>query len=251
MSKNQKGQHCEISYINAGDSCVIMMLGNEISREMHQRVKSLYLYLNSHQIPGVVEVVPAYRSISVYYNPFEASPNKIFEWLQQTDGMVLPNASENSVRRLYIPVCFGGEFGPDLQRVAEYHNLSEKEVVDIFQAQYYLNYFVGFMPGKPYLGGLPEILETPRLDVPRFKLPSGTVVIYSKQAAIFGIEQPSGANCIGRSPILIYDIRKEDPTLFQMGDMVRFFPISQEEFLEISAQVEAMEYHVRTEYVKE
>ena len=119
MSKNQKGQHCEISYINAGDSCVIMMLGNEISREMHQRVKSLYLYLNSHQIPGVVEVVPAYRSISVCYNPFEASPNKIFEWLQQTDGMVLPNASENSVRRLYIPVCFGGEFGPDLQRVAE------------------------------------------------------------------------------------------------------------------------------------
>lgn len=251
MSKNHKGQHGETSYLNAGDSCMIMMLGNEISREMHQRVKSLYLYLNTHQVPGVVDVVPAYRSISIFYNPLKVLPSQILAWLHQADGMVLNNISEVSVRRLYIPVCFGGEFGPDLKRVAECHNLTEQEVVDIFQAHDYLNYFIGFMPGKPYLGGLPEILETPRLDVPRFKLPSGTVVIYGKQAAIFGIEQPSGANVIGRSPVLIYDKRKKDPTLFQIGDLIRFFQISQEEFLEISAQVDAMEYHVLTEYVKE
>ncbi|MBA1336630.1 MAG: Allophanate hydrolase 2 subunit 1 [Firmicutes bacterium] len=251
MYINQKGQRYETKYLDAGDSCMLMMLGNEISREMHERVKSLYHYLNDHKIPGVVEVVPAYRSISVYYDPLAVSSTQVLAWLQEVDDMVLPDASNDSVRRLYIPVCFGGEFGPDLHRVAEFHNLSEQEVVDIFCAQDYLNYFIGFMPGKPYLGGLPEILETPRLDVPRFKLPSGTVVIYGKQAAIFGTEQPSGANCIGRSPILIYDIRKEDPTLLQMGDLLRFFPISPEEFSEISAQVEAMEYQVRTEYVKE
>lgn len=238
-------------YLDAGDSCILMILGNDISFKMHKMAKNLYYHYKTNIVNGIVEVVPAYRSISVYYNPLEISRIEVIEWLQKGENYAFKIDNKNlKVRRLYIPVCFDEQFGFDLIRVADYHNISKQKVIEILCEQDYLNYFIGFMPGKPYLGGLPEALETPRLDVPRNSLPSGSVVIYGKQMAIFGIEQPSGANCIGRSPILIYDTRKEDPILLQMGDFLRFYPISSAEFIRISKKVEAMEYHVRIEYVR-
>lgn len=247
ITKNSE-QCGEVTYLNAGDSSILMVLGNEISENMHRRVKSLYYYLRENILPGIIEVVPAYRSITVYYDPLVVLYSEVIEWLKKANDMDLAYIANEKTRRFYIPVCFGGQFGPDLCRVAQFHNLSEQKVIEIFCAQDYLNYFTGFMPGKPYLGKTPEALDTPRLDVPRIKLPSGTVAILSQQVALFGIEQPTGANCIGRSPVLIYDIRKEDPILLKMGDLVRFFPISEEEFMKISREVEAMEYQVRMEY---
>jgi KipI family sensor histidine kinase inhibitor len=251
MHEDQNNNDNKVRYLNVGDSCILMMLGNKISKAMHQCVKSCYYYLNNHKVTGILEVVPAYCSIAIYYDPLMITQHEVVKWLRKCENKSHIKTENEKVRRLHIPVCFEGQFGPDLKRVAEFNGISEEKVVEIFCAHDYLNYFIGFMPGKPYLGGLPNVLETPRLDIPRFRLPSGTVAIYGKQVAIFGIQQPSGANCIGRSPILIYDTRKKDPILLRMGDMLRFFPISQEEFQEISQEVEAMEYKVLIEFMEE
>lgn len=232
----------EIVYMDAGDSCIHLMLGNEISVEMHEKVKRLYRKLKKRCIEGIREVVPAYRSVSVYYDPMKISHKNVISWIEQVSSDDKEGDEKETLRRILIPVLFGGAEGPDLARVASFHHMSEDEVIRKFCSQDFLNHFVGFMPGKPYLGGLPEELETPRLEVPRLKVPSGTVVLFGKQAGIFGVEQPSGANCLGRSPIRIYDQRKKNPILFQMGDLVHFYPVTREEYDRISKEVEAMTY---------
>ena len=238
------------NYMDSGDSCVLVMMGYEISIEMHKRVKRLYRTLEQRQIPGVVEVVPAYCSISVYYDPITISKADVVSWIEETSDVVNTSAAEDDVRQLYIPVWFGGEYGPDLSRVAAYSDMSPQAVIDLFCSVDFMNYFLGFMPGKPYLGGLPDVLETPRLEVPRFRVEPGTIVIFGKQVGLFGIEQPSGSNCIGRSPVPIFDKRLEDPVVLRMGDLIRFYPIDEKEFLRISDEVESMTYQIRTEYQK-
>lgn len=250
MTDVLENKNYEIKYMDAGDSCIHLMLGDEISVEMHERVKTLYRRLNRRHIRGIREVVPAYRSVSVYYDPLSISHKELIAWIMKVkDERTKENETDN-IRRIRIPVLFGGEEGPDLSRVASLHHMTEEEVVERFCAQDFLNHFVGFMPGKPYLGGLPAELETPRLEVPRLKVPSGTVVLFGKQAGIFGVEQPSGANCLGRSPIRIYDQRKEMPTLFQMGDYVRFYPVTKEAYSRLEEEVEAMTYLEEIEFLK-
>ena len=106
------------------------------------------------------------------------------------------------------------------------------------------------MPGKPYLGGIPKILETPRLDTPRFNVRMGAVVIYGKQVAIFGLPEPSGTNWIGTSPVRIYDLRKKDPVLFRIGDYLHFFKITEDEYTKIEKDIESQNYIIKIEFIK-
>ena len=237
-------------FIVAGESCVFMEIGDEISIEAYKKVKGIFNYLRNKKITGVKDITPAFRSINVYYDPLKIATEEVILQLKEVEK-VAKEAPAKTVRRIFVPTVFGGEYGPDLEDVARQHNLKPSEVVDIFTKYDYLNYFIGFMPGKPYLGGLPKILETPRKKIPRFNVRGGAVVIYGRQVGLFGLPEPTGTNWIGCSPLRVYDHRKEDPILLEMGDYLRFIPILKEEFLSIKTKVEEQTYKIKTEIFKE
>ncbi|MCD6573644.1 MAG: allophanate hydrolase subunit 1, partial [Thermoplasmata archaeon] len=196
------------------------------------------------------EVSPAFRSINVYYDPLKITINEVIALLKKSEKEA-PEIKDEKVRRVFVPTIFGGEYGPDLEDVARQHNMKPEKVVKIFTQYDYLNYFIGFMPGKPYLGGLPKILETPRKKIPRFNVRAGAVVIYGRQVALFGLPEPTGTNWIGCSPIKIYDNRKKEPILLKMGDYLRFYSISEEEFLSIEKKVKNNAYDIKYEMISE
>jgi len=138
-------------------------------------------------------------------------------------------------RVVEIPVCYGGDLGPDLDDVARMHELSPDEVVRLHSAAEYLVYMIGFMPGFAYLGGLPERIATPRRKTPRTAVPAGTVGIGGRQTGVYPLVSPGGWNLIGRTPVKIFDIARAEPTLLGTGDRVRFRPMTRAEFDEASA----------------
>lgn len=244
------GIYQEPRFLYAGDSCVFMEIGDEISIKIHKKVKGIFDYLREKKITGVKEITPAYRSINVYYDPLKIATKEVISQLKKAEK-VAKEAPTITSRRIFIPTVFGAEYGPDLEEVAQQHYLKPSEVVDIFTQYDYLNYFIGFMPGKPYLGGLPKILETSRKKVPRFNVKGGAVVIYGRQVALFGLPEPTGTNWIGCSPIRIYDPRKKEPVFLKMGDYLRFISISEDEFLRIEKKVEEQTYKIKTEIFRE
>lgn len=147
-----------------------------------------------------------------------------------------------------IPACYGGEFGLDLSYVAEYHGLSEQEVISLHAGRDYLIYMMGFMPGFPYLGGMPDEIAVPRLEQPRFSVFPGSIGIGGSQTGIYPADTPSGWRIIGATPIRLYDPEKDDPFLLSAGDYIKFVPINQEEFFNIKEM--GMSYQLKT-YVKE
>ena len=244
------GIYQEPRFIIAGESCVFMEIGDEISIEGHKKVKGIFNYLRNKKITGVKDITPAFRAINVYYDPLKIATEEVILQLKEVEK-VAKEAPATTVRRIFVPTVFGGEYGPDLEDVARQHNLKPSEVVDIFTKYDYLNYFIGFMPGKPYLGGLPKILETPRKKMPRFNVRDGAVVIYGRQVALFGLPEPTGTNWVGCSPIRIYDPSKKEPVFLKMSDYLRFIPISEDEFLRIEKKVEEQTYKIKTEIFRE
>ncbi|MGV3465566.1 MAG: 5-oxoprolinase subunit PxpB, partial [Heyndrickxia sp.] len=135
-------------------------------------------------------------------------------------------------RVVEIPVCYGGDFGPDLETVASMNGLSTEEVIQIHSSAEYTVYMIGFAPGFPYLGGMSEKIATPRLPSPRLKIPERTVGIAGNQTGVYPIETPGGWQLIGRTPIKLFRPQDEVPSLLHAGDKVRFKPISYEEYVE-------------------
>ena len=153
--------------------------------------------------------------------------------------------SLDTVRRVFeIPVCYGGEYGPDLGIIAKNAGLSEREVIDIHTSCDYLIYMLGFLPGFCYLGGLDERIHTPRLKTPRLKIPAGSVGIGGSQTGIYPMESPGGWNLMGMTPVRTYDPERDVPILVQAGDYIRFVEIDEAEFSRINKAVEAGEYKV-------
>jgi inhibitor of KinA len=129
-----------------------------------------------------------------------------------------------------VPVCYGGEWGPDLETIGRAHGLSADEVVSVHSGAEYLVSAVGFTPGFPYLSGLPERLHTPRRETPRTRVPAGSVAIGGAQTGIYPFETPGGWNLIGRTPWRLFNPHARPPTLLQVGDRVRFRPITSGEY---------------------
>jgi len=129
-----------------------------------------------------------------------------------------------------IPTVYGGAYGPDLEEVANYHQISPEEVIQLHCSRPYLIYMIGFMPGFPYMGELPEKLVTPRLKTPRLLVPKGSVAVAQRQTGIYSMESPGGWQILGRTPVELFDPEKDPPALLQMGDFVQFYPISEKEF---------------------
>jgi inhibitor of KinA len=219
----------------------MITLGDAIDERTHRLVRAAASRIRSHPPPGFVDLVPAFVSIVVHYDPLVAAREgnerpyeDVVNFLRERLTGLAVEALD-APRVVEIPVCYGGDLGPDLDDVARMHELSPDEVVRLHSAAEYLVYMIGFMPGFAYLGGLPERIATPRRKTPRTAVPAGTVGIGGRQTGVYPLVSPGGWNLIGRTPVKIFDIARAEPTLLGTGDRVRFRPITRAEFDEASA----------------
>ncbi len=212
-----------------GDAAIVVKFGDSIDLELHQRVRALEKHLEEHSLEGMMERVPAYATVTIYYDPAQRSFHDIEQELRKI-LVVLADAPEPDPRIVEVPVSYGGEFGPDLEFVARHNSLTTDEVIQIHSATDYLVYMIGFAPGFPYLGGMSQRIAAPRRDSPRLKIPVGSVGIAGTQTGVYPIETPGGWQLIGRTPIELFRPQENPPTRLRAGDIVRFRPITVEEF---------------------
>ena len=212
-----------------GDRALLVELGDEISPSVNRKVRELFITLHDLAVEGIVETIPSYRSLLVVYEPRTISLStlqKAIDGLEKTiDITEIPEP-----RKLKIPVVYGGEYGPDLEWVARYHGISPEEAVKRHTENIYQVYMIGFTPGFPFLGRLPEVLHTPRHKTPRTRVPAGSVGIANDQTGIYPIESPGGWQLIGRTPLKIFDPQRPNPFLLKAGDLVKFKPITPDEY---------------------
>jgi inhibitor of KinA len=228
-----------------GDNALIVEVGGVIDEPTHRRVQAVWRTLAAAPaLPAVREYVPAYTSVTLFYDPAAAvaagaSVEGIADWLSEKVRERLknpPKLEKTKPRTVEVPVCYGGEFGPDLLRVAALAKLSPEEVVRRHSAAEYLVHLVGFAPGFPYLGGLPRELQTPRHAKPRMVVPPGSVGIGGEQAGIYPLATPGGWNLIGRTPLRLFRPEQNPPVLLAAGDRVKFRPIPPGEFAKLEVQ---------------
>jgi KipI family sensor histidine kinase inhibitor len=217
----------------ASDRSLLVRFGDEISPENHRLVRRLAGWLLDHPRPFVHNIHPAYCTVLVGHDPRQAAAGEVEAHVRE--GLAaLEDQPDPPARTVEVPVCYGGAHGPDLPDVAAHCGLSPDEVVRLHAAGAYCVYFLGFSPGFPYLGGLDPRLATPRLAAPRRAVPAGSVAIGGAQTGVYPVGSPGGWRLIGRTPAPLFDPARTPPALLQMGDLVRFVPISPGEFEEFS-----------------
>lgn len=226
-----------------GDAAVVLEFGQAIAPATHQLIQAFSRVLAQHPPPGLREVVPAFTTLTVYYDPlalFEQGVELPYEHINNCLRGLLPVAQAAAAAYVpgplvEIPVCYGGDLGPDLELVASHAQLSAEEIIARHAAPEYLVYMVGFAPGFPYLGGLDARLATPRRAQPRPRVPAGAVGIAGAQTGIYSLPTPGGWQLIGRTPLRLFDAGRARPSLLQAGDRLRFVPISAAEFQRLNA----------------
>ena len=227
----------EVRLFPLGDAAVVLEFGDSISPETHRTIQAVSRHLTRHPFAGLREFVPAFTTLTVYYDPWELSENgqhRPYERATEILRQLLPAALATSVAAaavlVEIPVCYGGAFGPDLGFVAEHTGLPVDEVIARHSAPEYLVHMIGFAPGFPYLGGLDARLATPRRAQPRTLVPTGAVGIAGPQTGIYSLPTPGGWQLIGRTPLRLFNPEWAQPSRLQAGQHLRFVPVSEAEF---------------------
>lgn len=236
----------DVQFVPLGDSSVLLRAGDVIDERMHRWIMAVMQLLESKRFEGMIECVPSFAAIAVHYDPLAVwrsqSPQKrehesvfhtvcarLEELLSQ-----LPDKVENSLQQrvVTIPVCYGGNYGPDLLEVAHHCGLTEEDVVSIHTSSIYLVYMIGFAPGFPYMGGMSSRIAAPRRNTPRTGIPAGSVGIAGAQTGVYPLATPGGWQLIGRTPLALFRPKQEIPSLLRAGDQVRFEAISERQFME-------------------
>lgn len=199
--------------------------------------------LERASIPGLIEFVPGYTTVVLHYDPLQTNAARLAQNIEALWNDPLSCAGETTRARIFkIPVLYGGDAGPDLDEVAAYHSVSAADVVERHSGILYRVQFIGFLPGFPYLEGLPDWLATPRRGTPRVTVPAGSVGIGGNQTGIYPLDSPGGWHLIGRTPVPLYLPNAVPPSLLAAGDALRFVPIGGAEFDAIERRVAAGEY---------
>ncbi|MDF2569519.1 MAG: kipI 1 [Sporomusa sp.] len=218
--------------VPVGETAIMVEFGKGIHPELHRKVKALNQYLDQYPFSGMVEYIAAFASVTVFYNPIRLTCEEVISLLQEIVNTLEQQAAVTP-RVVEIPVCYGGEFGPDLEFVAQHNGLTVDEVIEIHAGGQYLVYMLGFAPGFPYLGGMSERIAAPRRPSPRPAIPAGTVGIAGLQTGVYPITTPGGWQLIGRTPFELFCPNDNPPTLLQSGDIIQFRPISPEEYWQL------------------
>ncbi|MDP2969480.1 MAG: 5-oxoprolinase subunit PxpB [Deltaproteobacteria bacterium] len=218
-----------------GDRGLLLEFGDEISHEVNDRVRRMALAIQAEAIEGIIETVPTYRSLLIIYNSLTLSIDQLKKRLQEIEeGLRETPFPEPKLTR--IPAVYGSPYGPDMEGVAKHCGISTEEVIRLHTSKPYFIYMIGFMPGYPYMGELPEALIMPRLKTPRLSVPKGSVAIAQKQTGIYSMESPGGWQIIGRTPVELFNPEGKPPALLQMGDLVQFYSITEKEFHDWNSQ---------------
>jgi len=247
VSMSDKGNGLGFTYelMSLGDGAVMIRLGNTIDEETNRVVRLVSDYLEDRLFIGFIECVPSFAAVAVHYdsvlvnksrNAEERQHATIFETvcsrLKPAVNELKLNSGDLSFRTIEIPVCYGGEYGPDLSFVAKYNGLSDDEVISIHSEAEYLVHMLGFAPGFPYMGGMSERIAMPRHRSPRTSTPQGSVGIAGSQTGVYSIATPGGWQLIGRTPLALFRPQDEIPSLLRPGDRVRFIPITSEQYMQ-------------------
>jgi KipI family sensor histidine kinase inhibitor len=231
----------QLRLLDAGEAGLVVELGQDVDEGVNARVIALAAALEALVLPGLVEVVPTYRSALILFDSVVLPRSR----LREAVLALIPAAVAGTERRRLwrVPVAYGGDHGVDLDEVARHHGLTTDEVVRLHAGATYRVYMIGFAPGFAYLGGLPDAIHTSRRVDPRPRTPPRSVSIGGRQTAVSPpLGLPSGWRLIGRTPVRSYDPRRtERPFLFEAGDMIRFEPIGEASFERLSALAEAGE----------
>ena len=219
----------------AGDRGILVEYGDVIDPAVNNKVRSMAIVMGGKPPEGVIEIIPTYRSLLIIYDPSITHSAKLKNTLDTLEAR-LGEISIPPPRTVELPVCYGGELGPDIDTVADTNNLTVEEVIELHCEPEYLIYMVGFTPGFPFLGGLSEKLHTPRLETPRTLVPEGSVGIANNQTGIYPIASPGGWQLIGRTPVKLFAPWRQNPFLYQAGDRLKFKPISADEYARTVAE---------------
>jgi len=224
-----------VKYLPCGDTAVAVEFGDRVDRRLSASVVSLGKRISEARLTGLVETVPTFRSLLVHYDPLRTSASQL---CAQIDAVLEASADQQITGRLWrIPACYEGDLSPDLRDVATRTGLSPSEVVAGHTGERYYVYMLGFLPGFPYMGDLPEPLRLPRRENPRVNVPAGSVSIASNLTGVYSFESPGGWHLIGRTPICLFESGRMPPALMQPGDAVCFEAVSRAEFDRLSADV--------------
>ena len=226
-----------------GDSALVVRVRNQFEDAPEQasnEVLRALRQIEDARIPGVIELAPAYTTVAVFFDPLRvmndaARVDHVIEWLTQKIHEALLRGGRRkqrhaSARLVEIPVCYEAEFALDLEQVSQQTQIDPTKVIDLHCGAQYRVSCIGFTPGFPFLSGLHKGLATRRRSIPRKEIPVGSVAITGAQTGIYPMKSPGGWNIIGRTPLPLFDSRKDPPALLRPGDRVRFRAITREEF---------------------
>jgi inhibitor of KinA len=218
-----------------GDTAITIDLGNRIDEHINKQVISLFQLFKNKPFPGTTDVVPAYSSLTIYYDIMKIQTDgasTIFETVKRKVEETLRSATEINepgAEIISIPVCYNPEFGKDIEWLATQKKLTADELIHLHTRRTYRVYMIGFLPGFAYMGEVDELLATSRKPQPE-KVIAGSIGIAGKQTGIYPLNSPGGWQIIGQTPIKLFDLDKQEPVLLKAGDSVQFYPISKDEF---------------------
>ncbi len=215
--------------VSAGDSAIVVEFEERIDAGVNAQAIALADALQAADVPGVRDVVPTYRSVAVYFDPLRTDLEKLTSGIESAVSQPLSVSSETQPL-VRIPVCYGGDFGPDLAAVAAFARCSEDAVVETHMATTYRVFMLGFVPGFAYLGIVNDRIAAPRHAVPRVRVPARSVGIAGVQTGIYPAETPGGWQLIGRTPLAPFDPNRAEPFLMRAGDAVQFYAIDGAEY---------------------
>ncbi|MGG1687184.1 5-oxoprolinase subunit PxpB [Pseudalkalibacillus sp. NRS-1564] len=233
----------EITFHPLGEAAVKCCFQEDISPTLTDQIQAFCRKLRSLKDTSLTEWVPAYDSVAVYYDPWDTSYEKITTLLQNI-AVGMDTKSHQVKNVITIPTFYGGDYGPDLENLANTNSLSPTDVINLHTGANYLINMIGFLPGFPYLSGLDEQIALPRLESPRESVPAGSVGIAGSQTGIYPLDSPGGWNLIGRTPLRLFDPEEDEPFLFEQGDYLRFKSINEEEYKRIQREVEDGTYEL-------
>ncbi len=220
----------------AGDRGLLVEYGDVIDPDVNNKVRSMAIIMEKESSKSVIETIPTYRSLLIIYDPAITNPTKLEKEILALEERIsqIKIPPPDTVE---IPVCYGGEFGPDIQFVADHNSITKDDVIRIHSGAEYQIYMIGFTPGFPFLGGLPKELHTPRLETPRSFVPERSVGIANNQTGIYPLASPGGWQLIGKTPLRLFAPEHSNPFIYKVGDRIKFKPISAEDYNRLAGEV--------------